>query len=704
MGRRRPTWICAKRRGGGILSRRRFLPHHPGLPVASFVVQPFCFDAKALRAVLAIGLVLAACRRPSEAPTAPPPPDVSQAALPQAAPKPVETKPKAVDTPAEDPALGWQPTDAQWPAQQAVDVLVLAPAPALDPAAVDEALRPVIPVLRSLPRVERVLTRATLGQGRLLVRFAAGTPPGQAADGVRRTWQTQPPRGFATPVVAPIARGARARIALQVLADAGRPEATRLAETLAPSLLGHNPHASRVHLAGTVRTAALVDVLAPALRQNDLDLLQVSTAVHKACAQAEPDPGATLAPLRKALTTVQVSRHRAPGAQALPARSAADLVAVTRATSEPVREARNGQLPVTVLLADGGDQTDDAVIAKGEGALRREAAQPGRLSAGVQVHPAALAAAYRFVLQLRPERTPEGLTDLSNRLQAVRQIPEITGMLAIQGHDGVPEALDVDARGGSAWTVWVVAPAAEVEVVLGHVREKLSDGPWQAHLLSPHLDTGMAWLLGAWATSGALASAPDAARLPEAIGSAAKLLASLSSTRELRTGPQRRPATQRQDRLDRLKASEAGIDAQTLDLALDLMAGRVLVGRCPPGPGSHGVAAWLGLPTGDLSARQGELPLRYAGYDDSREAVARVWTLAEVVRLPEREPVLDRLLVDGRSALWVAADSGGELPHAFALTFWDSIERSIELGGGLQVDPLLLDARRLGAPAAGGSQ
>jgi len=190
--------------------------------------------------------------------------------------------------------------------------------------------------------------------------------------------------------------------------------------------------------------------------------------------------------------------------------------------------------------------------------------------------------------------------------------------------------------------------------------------------------------LGVAATAGGLASAPDAAPLVPLLTAMGRELQTQSAIRDLRSGPQRRAPDPLWAKVAHNPAS-ASLPPDVLALALELSHGPVRL------PRSAGDAAprWLGLPRGLLAAQQDALPLSLA---------APPVVLGDVVQVADVTPVLDRVRVGGRPALWLAADGAGDLPNPFALALWDAVERAVPLPGGVHVESLLLDQRPLGTP------
>jgi hypothetical protein len=586
---------------------------------------------------------------------------------------------------------GTLPPDVSWPQQVPVDVLLVAPAPGFDPAAIDDQVRSVCAALRAQVGVELVAARASTGEVRVLVRYAAGTPPGKAITAVSETWTTAPPPGLGEPSIEAIGRGARTKVALFALADGGRPDATRAVDALVQKVAADVPGVARVHVAGAVRPMLLLELLPRPMLEQAVDLAHLLAGIDGAAAGRIATPFAApqeaAAAFAAAANMVSVQRRVLPFQQVGSATaSAAPFLQILPAVGEPVREARNGHLPVTVLLVDAAQATPDSAMAAAEHAVRAVAARVG--ATGLTWQPAAVAASYRFVLTVREGRAPELLTELSQRLQAVRELPEVAGMLAVRGLDGVPESVDVDADGDRVWTVWVMAASHDMPVVLKAAGDRLADGPWQARLLPQTFDTGLGWLIGASGSIGIVVVAPDAADLPPALALAGKALRESPAVRDIVTGPTRQPP----------RSHLAGIrrDPRAEFASLPSMLG--LVQRLTVAPqrvGAFGsVGLWLTLPRGDRMQTAPQLPL---GWREDDEEV-KAWTWADFSRTPDPAPVVDRVRVNGRPALWLIADGHGGPPDGFAMQSFDAIERAVPAHEGLQVLPLVVGQRALGRP------
>lgn len=582
-------------------------------------------------------------------------------------PPPVEPAPRTASGP--EPLHDLLPDDARWNAQVPVDVLVRVDAPTLTPAQAAEALRPAQLAWQALPGVEHVFLRALEGEARAVVRFSPGTPPGRAVAVVRQAWPTPPLDTLGTPTLAAIGRAARARMAVSVLAPGGRQEATAQVANAAASLLATVPGAQRLSVAGAVRPFLTLEPLAPTLEANHQDLKTLRDTLTQPLALPAGVDAA-----RAVLAQVQ-----------LPARvSLAQVASFLPGLGEPVREARNGHLPVTAILLDASPQQTDAPLVASSNAWRRDPLRTQEFR-GTDLHPQFIGSTYRYALWAR--EAPESADDLGKRLQMVRELPEVSSVFAVQGVDGVPELLDREGEAGRVWTVWIAASAPQMEVVLQAVEQRLTrteagrPAPWRVHPLAADWDTALGWLLGQQGSAAMLATAPDSARLAPTLASVVQAVLRAQPMAEVRTGPQKQPPG---PLWARLKPGAPPVPADLLALTQRLTLGP------QPLRTQGNVPIWLGLPGGERQAQQGNLPIV------QRPGARVLWS--DLQQLPSAEPVLQQVAVDGRPALWLAVDVHTVTPDAFALAFADLLERTVEPSGGLRILPLLTTAREVGAP------
>lgn len=604
----------------------------------------------------------------------------------------VHANQEAVSAPAPAPAKGpggprpWQdvlPEAARWPELVAVDVLVLADAPVLDPTAGAAVLAPLTTAWRALPGVVHVYTRALDGQLRAVVRFSPGTPPERARASVQQAWQAQQPESVAVPRIQAIGRSARTRLAISVLAPGGRQEATAQIAAYGAAVLQAVEGVTRLSVAGAVRPFLQVEALAPELQGNHLaltDLVQALLVPLTGVAATDP-----VAAVRSALSEVKLGNQ--PDSPKI-----ARVVSFAPGIGEPVREARNGHLPVTALLFDAAPQQTDGALVTASNTWRRDPARAKEF-AGTDLHTQFIGNAYRYALRCRDK--PEAIAALSQRLQAVRLVPDVVSVFATQGTDGIPETLDVDGNGGQVWTVWVGASAPQMEVVLRGVHDRLAldadgkPGPWLVHPLPADWDTALGWLLNTQASGALLASAPNPGLLAPVIGAVSSVIQRSAAVWQVRSGPARHPPGPLWARLQQDTARTLPADA--VALAQGLTQGAKWLGE------QAGVAIWLALPGGVRQAQQVNIPVARQTQPGSK--AQRTVSLGDLQQPPSTEPVLDRVDVDGRPALWLAADVRSDLADGFAESFWDAVERTVDPSGGLRVEPLLTRAQALASEA-----
>ena len=470
-----------------------------------------------MRAACVAAVALASCARPARAPALAPAP---------------------VRAPAPAPAPGPAPTPVPDAAAAPVDVLVLARAPALDAKACDAALTRTIADLRKLPGVAHVSSAARDGEARLIVRFFAAASPDAATQAVRKAFAATP--AFAETTLEAVVPAARARAAEVFIAEKGRAAATDLAQAAVTSFPAAIPVVTRTSLAGVVRSYLTLLPLAPGMHRNGLSIGTLARQLRDA------------APADQGLQAVQawLKTHAAdlPAGHAPMTLDRFVLAAV--AEGEPVREARDGRVTVTALLADGKPQGDETTWIRGEMAWR----QTQMLPVGTSVHTLRLSSSARFELV-----GTEPAAKLAERFQRARMVKDCIGMLAVSGRDGIPESLDVEGRTGHLWTVWLIAAPADIEAVAAAAQPLLADGPWQVQRLTQDVEPAAHWLT---------------ARLPA-------------------------------ERAVVDPAAAARLGAQAGDLAL---AARLLEGPLPLGT-LAGLPAWLSLPVGALADDRLRMPL-----------------------------------------------------------------------------------------------
>ena len=610
--------------------------------------------------------------------------DAERSLAPAQAPAPPVTRAvvaKPATWPPNDPRwLRWQGVvapAARWSAVTTADVLIRAGAPGLAPDAADAALRPTAAALRGVPGVEQVVTRARAGEVRIVVRFAATAAKGAAAlQAVLAAWQTAPPIGIAEPQTDVIVRGARALAALEMVAMGGRVEATQYADNHPDALIVASQFATRTHLAGAVRPLLALRPAPSALQSHGVALNDVVEALHawlaNASAPAAPPP---LDEARIALEEIKVKRHWTANGEQLPPVTLDRLVDLSIEQGEPTREARNGHLPTTLWLVDAAVTGETSDI---DAAARKVASESkGVFRPSVQ----ALGAAYRFVVVAPEGDAVKYATELSDRLRQLRMDNEsVVALNAIAGHDGVPEELDGDAQDGRVWTVWVSIATPDAGPMILAVREALSREGWEAHALSNSTDTAMAWVLDAWGAGGALISADDGASLAPQVTRLAQRALTGREKAGMRQGPQPAPAPLAFRRID-----PKGLAATKLTVAGQQEVVETLNGMRPLG-WWHATPVWLGLPVGDLAATVGQLPLNWLAPGGSGPGHA--WIASDVLRVPDTTPLVERIRVNGRPALWAVPEVFADAPDGVSMSFWRMTESIVDMQAGMRVDAL----------------
>ncbi len=615
--------------------------------MSMFNALPHVQRATLAASVAAVGLL--ACRR--EAPETP----VAAPASTQApAPVAAESVP-----PPRSPRMGWSSGRVE---RQTIDVLVRADAPGLEPGPADGAIRPVADAWRSLGGVEHVVTRAREGEVRALIRFdATAQLPDAATAAVASAWQAHRPPELATPQIAWIPRGNRARLGWAFTSFDGGEDATALAVQVAPQLLQQWPALARTEVAGTVRPVFFVDVLTKSVQDRGSTLAMVAAGVRNVlqshAGQTKVDAGPQSQNiLQAAVDTGKIGVHDRGAPVEL-----SRVVALRRGLGGPVRSGLVGRNEAVLLRGEMGVGGEMGNL---EAKARAELAAAGHLGARRQVYPQTLAVASRLVLDLRADQTPERPVDLAKRLLVVREMPGVVGVAAMQGLDGIPEPLDSDVPANRRWTVWVTVSTPNAEALITSIAGQLGEGPWQAYSIPGNLDTSLAWLLDRPAAAGALVAARDPAQLAPAVAALGEQLKKHPDFANLRSGPQRRGAvaTFARLRVDNLLAAHLPSD----DAALALN----LVDRPQPIGVFGGADVWLGLPTGAMAAEYGTLPLAWL------PPANRPALLGDIIQLPSDMTVLERLRVDGDPALWVQVDNHGMLPDVAVTAFRDAFERA----------------------------
>lgn len=442
-------------------------------------------SAQRLAPLLAL-LAVVACRRPDSTTT-------------PAAPAPSPAPAAATST------LTAAPLPLAATGSTAVDVLLLAVAPDRDAQACDDALSQAIPAMGSLPGAVHVHTMARDGEARMVVRFGAAPSQDAAVQAVTRAWNVSK-GAFGDTTIAASTPGAHAQLAEVFLADGGRGAATKAAHEAEASLGAALTHATRLHTAGVVRPSVTVLPLAPAMHREGLSTRRLVDALR-----AAPANLATLAALQAWLHEQTI----VAGGQPRPLET---FVTTAAAQGEPLRDARDGRVVVTALLADGVGQRDEAAW------IQQEASWHNTLETapGLTVHTLRLSSAARF--EWWGSETPRALAE---RFQRARLTPDCIGMLAISGRDGVPETLDREGQTGQLWTVWLIAAPADIEAVARAATPLLAEGGHPVHRLTATDDASLAWLRGGAGPARLTRIDPALARQRKAVSSDLALAAEL---------------------------------------------------------------------------------------------------------------------------------------------------------------------------------
>ena len=627
---------------------------------------------------LAALVAVAACNRDAAKPAADakPAPAVAPSAAPSPAAVVVDAKTQrwnGVNAPA-----------ARWRKTVATDVLLVAAAPGLTPDAVDAAAKPLAVALRGAAGVEQVVTRARAGELRMVVRLGAtGAKGADAVAAVLAAWQSAAPTAFVPPRAEAIARGGRALAMLEMIAVGGRVEATHYVDAHPDALIQAAQTATRSHVAGAVRPLLAVRVAPASLQMHGIQLNDLIVALRGWLAAASAK--STVPALDEAkleLEEVKVKRHWTANGQELPPVSLDRLVDVSVEQGEPTREARNGHLPMTFWFVDAASAADPVDI---DSAVRKVASDSKEVfRPSVQ----SLGGAYRFIVVAPEGDAQKTQNTLSERLKVLRERNDsIVAINAIAGHDGVPEAVDVDAQTGRCWTVWISNAGPDVGAMVFAVRDVLAADGWEVHAVANLTDTALAWVLDAWGAGGALISADDVSALAPEIGHLAQRALSGREKAGLRQGPQPTPPPPAFRRVDPKGLAGSKLAVADQQQFVDLLSGPQTLGWW------HDAPVWLSLPVGDLAATIGQLPLNWQAPGGSGPEHA--WIATDVLRIAETAPVVERVRVNGRSALWAVPEDLADTPDAVADSFWRLVEAAVELHAGLRVDPLETKQRPL---------
>lgn len=608
------------------------------------------------------------CRRSPQAQTT----AKADAALPPVSPTAAAQVPAAmvvqVPRTAGTRRSGWM--RQRWP-RQPIDVLVRADAPGRDPSSVDAAVHEVADRWRALPGVEHVLVRAREGELRAVVRFGGAVDLPQAAtQAVADAWAASPPAELAPPQIIAIPKGNRTRIGWAVTSFDGGEDATARAEVLADWWVQETPGAARAEVSGAVRPVLFVDVLTRSAQDLRVALGEVTAAVREALAKAPPQVPATAeAETQNRLQAVIDQARVAPRKVGPTPGNGTELsrvVALRRGLGGPVRTALVGRNEAVLMRVEAGIGPEAGAVVQADLSKRQDPTFRQTLGDRAQVYPQTMDAAYRLTLEIRPGATPETTVDLGRRLLAVRELPGIVGVVGVQGWDGIPEVIQPGIHSGARWTVWVTVSAHNVENLVSSIAQLLSDGPWVATQLPSNLDTALAWALDESATAGVVLAARNPALLAPAVSAVVAQIQQHRDFAEPRSGPGRRPASEAFARLRVQGLLAAQLPADEAALAVNLLVRQEFIGLF------GGADVWLGLPSGQMAAEHGTLPLSWTAGTEAGKAA----TLADAMQVPSETLVLERIRWDGVPVLWLLAGSAGPNPATVTASFRDCIERA----------------------------
>lgn len=562
----------------------------------------------------------------------------------------------------------------------AIDGLMALHAPLHDGLRLDEALAPLVATLRAAAGVEAVYALSQDQAARIVVRYGAGANPAAARAGLEAAVDSGVAASLGRWRVAVIERGCRTRAAVSVVA-AGNPvaDSARLADALLP-LLGSLPGISRCELSGTTRKHRDLLAQPPMFARLKVPLAAAAAALDAALAEStspgRPQTG------DDPLAQVQVPTL----AQGTAKTPLMDLLIATSGQGDVDRGAFIGQRPALVARAFGGDAIDAGALATAQTGL--SASVRGHMRPGDEFFVHSVGVLSRHRLRRGDGEGAAGLDAVRARIAELLREGHAVDALLVEGIDGVPCAIDDHCARGTALTLWLAtAGGRENAGATQLLQAEMKAIGWRAISLHERWDTALGWLLDEDATFAALvAGAAPAATSAQAAAIQGRM-AFDASRRDLRSGPGplRAAAGALVSAIDPSAAAAAGIQAPEAALAIELLRGRVTVGR------SQGIIVRLGLPEGALAGRHGELPLRGS---------AGLVPLGDLLRRPDANPTMRRLRRDGRPALYIAFDSAGEETWVSADHGHGDVERVIEPSPGLRVETLILGQRPLSGAAS----
>ena len=588
---------------------------------------------------------------------------------------------RAGESDAQKAGLGAAAAATWWPAHSLpaprptgpFDALVRIDAPQLSAREFDDALRPTAAALQSLPGVVGVATAAHAGQARIVVRFADDVA---AAKG--RTTLDAGLEGAKTATVgvvssALVPRGARTQLAISWVGGSDAAATTAWAETTLLPSLAKLPGVALAEAVGATRPVLDLYLQPPGLSRFGVTIGELDEAVRAALGGDVAAGTPAGASIDKLLEGTKLTRHNQPNGAATPP-TLADLVTPGRGEGDNTQRAWTGARSVLVARALGGPNGQAAALQTARVALERDIGNQKRPGDEHFVH--SIHAMARYRVRALATRTPESPEALAKRLHQVLVDGQAHDVLLVEGIDGVPCELDAHCHDGRVFTLWIAAAGGrERPGALQILQGTLEPGGWQVHALHDNWDVALAWLIDDDATFAVISAGRDGGATSEVARAVTERLVRSASFASVRAGP--KPATPRGPTamVAQQVATTKGVAVRDLALAVALLAGPIPVGVV------GGTTVRLALPSGVMAAEHGRLVLQ------ARDAPVTLASLLQTATTVP-EPVLLRL--DGRPALYTAADSAGEASWVLAEHGHQDVERVVEPSSELSVLPLVL--------------
>lgn len=556
----------------------------------------------------------------------------------------------------------------KWP-KRGVDVLVRVSLPLLEPAEVDQRLRPLTASLKADPQVDHAWRHASLAHGRLLIRFSAKTPATVAEELVRKALVAAGLSSHGGWAIASIARGARTVAGISLDAKGGRIAAARQPWQGTVKKLATMDDVTGVGGFGLVDDFIVLGLDPAAMMNLGVVFADAEAAIALMADKMRASPAAsgtttpwTAARLKELMAKTPVARRLADAS----AQNAyvADIVVVEGGQGDPGGcDALVGRQSVTVATAVGGLRSDQLHMSIAKMASHDLAAV---LGANVRPFHHHLRAAERFVLELDANSETETHRALADRLGALARATGVIDILALEGIDGVPRRLSPETPRGRVWTLWLsLDQPGKSEALLTLVRTTLRPGGWHVRALPQDYDTGLGWLLGVWATTGAVIIADD----PGQLGPPIRTLAAMSETNvaitDRRSGPRREAPNTPYALLQRQAAIKANVPPKEIVSIVELLASPRFLVELPLTAKGPATRVFLGFAAGVLRRNIGRLP------------VAKAATWGDLQQLADTVPRIDQISRDGRPVLWFAQDALSVRADDLARDFWRTAEGQI---------------------------